>query len=221
MHQLQKHILHQLVLSGSCRYSQIKPKEVGGNLFMYHVRRLMADGLIEKSQNQYRLTAQGLQVVDGLSLKNMTPRIQPKIAVLLACQNQKGEWLLYRRRRQPFYGLVGFPYGKIHLGEPIATAANRELKEKTGLQCQLNHCGEVYLSIYKDDTLVSHSLFHIFSGQEPMGELHKESSIGTCFWSKFSGIDLTELIPGLTEIKKLIEERSTQRFFAEIIAKTN
>ncbi len=188
---------------------------------MYHLRRLTSDGLLEKSQNQYRLTTKGLQVVDGLSLKNMAPRIQPKIATLLACKNQKGEWLLYRRSRQPYYGLVGFPYGKIHLGESIATAANRELKEKTGLECQISHRGDVYLSVYDKNILGSHSLFHIFSGQEPTGELHKESSIGVCFWTKFSEMKSEELMPGVMEIKKLLEKNGAGRFFAEITANTS
>lgn len=187
---------------------------------MYHLRRLTTDGLVEKSQNQYRLSVKGQQVVDGLSLKNMAPRIQPKIATLLACQNQRDEWLLYRRRRQPLYGLVGFPYGKIHLGEAVATAAQRELKEKTGLACKLSHRGEVYLSVYSIDVLASHSLFHIFSGQEPMGKLDKESSIGVCFWTEFSEVNPRELMPGVMEIKKLLEKSDTDRFFAEITVKT-
>lgn len=110
MHRLQQHIIHQLILHPSLRYARLKPDEVEGNLFMYHLRQLMKEGLVTKrSDGQYELAAEGKLYADRLSLQSFTPRVQPKIVTLIACQNEHDEWLLYERKRQPLIGQIGFP----------------------------------------------------------------------------------------------------------------
>lgn len=214
MHEIQKYVIKQLIHQSTCRYRDIKPKDVEGNLFMYHLRRLIREGMVEKTADGYTLTRKGLRMVDTLSLKSMQPRIQPKIVTLIACQNNKGEWLLYRRTKQPFFGLIGFPYGKIHLGERIQDAANREIEEKTGLNSKLRHAGEVYLAVEDEESLLTHMLFHVFHGTETSGTLKTDSVIGQCFWMKADEIKPDELMPGFAEIISLINSNKTH-FFAE------
>lgn len=215
MHDIQKYIIKQLIHGNVCRYRDIKPKDVEGNLFMYHLRRLMREGLVDKTEKGYQLTRKGLQMVDTLSLKSMSPRIQPKIVTLVACQNPSGQWLLYRRTKQPFYGKIGFPYGKIHMGEQIQTAAERELKEKTGLESELKHVGDAYLTVRDDDSLITHMLFHVFHGTNTVGELLTDTEIGECFWSSEGSIELEELMPGFLEIIRLIHKEN-KHFFTEL-----
>jgi ADP-ribose pyrophosphatase len=215
MHDLQKQILRQLLLKQTCRYRDIKPKEVEGNLFMYHLRRLISDGLVEKSSNRYQLTKAGLRFVDTVSLENLRPRIQPKIATLLIVKNNSGQYLLYRRSREPFFGKTGFPYGKIHLGETIAEAANRELQEKTGLQASLNHRGDAYVTVYQGNELLSHMLFHIFAGSDPAGQLKADSEIGRCFWGHPTKIAPQDLFPGLGDIFRTVDKTNRVNFFRE------
>ncbi len=70
MHRLQQHILHQLILNERQRYADLKPAEVEGNLFMYHLRCLMKNGHVEKCPDgRYRLAAEGKTYVDRLSLR--------------------------------------------------------------------------------------------------------------------------------------------------------
>jgi ADP-ribose pyrophosphatase YjhB (NUDIX family) len=214
MHEIQQYIIKQLIHKDVCRYRDIKPKDVEGNLFMYHLRKLIRDGFIEKTATGYKLTRKGLRMVDTLSLKNMQPRIQPKIVTLIACQNERGEWLLYRRTKQPFFGLIGFPYGKIHLGERIQDAANREIEEKTGLTAELRHAGDVYLTVEDDESLLTHMLFHVFHGTQTTGSLKTDSVIGECFWMRASDIRPEELMPGFAEIIELIMTKD-KHFFAE------
>lgn len=215
MHDLQKQILRQLLLNQNCRYRDIKPKEVEGNLFMYHLRRLISDGLVEKNGTHYQLTKAGLRFVDSVSIKSLMPRIQPKIATLLAVTNERGEWLLYKRSREPFFGMVGFPYGKIHLGETVSQAASRELREKTGLSASIEHRGDAYVTVWQKDELISQMLFHIFIGTNPAGELKTDSEIGHCFWSRADAIKPANLFPGFREILQLIETPAKEFFFKE------
>ncbi|RJP46944.1 MAG: NUDIX domain-containing protein [Armatimonadetes bacterium] len=216
MHPVQKHILYNLITNPDLPYSKIKPKEVEGNLFMYHLKLLINEGLIQKRPDgRYELTPKGQIFAENLSLESFKPRIQPKIVTLIACQNSKGEFLLYKRKRQPYLGLIGFPYGKIHLGETVLQAATRELEEKTGLSAQLSHRGDVYLTSFYQTSLLSQTFCHIFFAINPAGELLTDSPIGQCFWESIKKIDKNNFIPGFADIYYLITKNTRKFFFDE------
>lgn len=212
MHRLQEHILGQLSLRPVSRYRDLKPKEIEGNQFMYHLRQLFQDGLIEKTADGYRLSPQGLAYADKLSFKDFRPRLQPKIVVMITSRNEAGEWLLYKRLRQPFSGQIGFPYGKIHLGETIVTAAKRELAEKSGLTGNLTHKGEAYVYVYQGKDLVGSMFAHIFVVSKPTGALTDQS-----FWAKIDDPDDPRYLPGFREILELVQKTRRGRFFREIV----
>jgi len=216
MHQLQRHILSRLINLGSCRYRDLKPKEVDGNLFTYHLKQLLEAQLVERSANTYKLSASGLRYVDRLSLSDLKERIQPKIVSLIAVRNRRGDWLLYKRGRQPFKGMVGFPYGKTHLGETVLEAAKRELWEKTGLEADLTHRGDAYVTVTRDEELVSVMLAHVFAGKNPRGSLKTNSSIGNCFWAKIVKPDAKVFFPGFADIFQLLAKKTKGRFFTEL-----
>ena len=217
MHPLQNHILKKLTLNDYLRYADLKPKGVESNRFVYHLQRLIEDGLIEKSSNSYKLTAKGKRYVSKLSLQMFQVRMQPKIVTLIICENKKGEHLLCKWRRQPFYGLVSFPFGKVHFGETITEAAHRELKEKTGLKANLTHRGDVYMTIREKGEIVSHMFCHVFYGKNPSGTLLHESSIASCGWENIKKVDQKSFIPGFLKVYDLAL-KSKKRFFEEIIA---
>ncbi|MBI4175518.1 NUDIX hydrolase [Candidatus Berkelbacteria bacterium] len=134
---------------------------------------------------------------------------------MVVCRNNEGAWLLYRRSRQPFRNLIGFPYGKIHLGETIVAAAARELVEKTGIEASLSHAGDAYLTVSQDDDVVSQMLAHIFVGEKPRGTLKETSEIGTCFWADLATFASADLMPGVHDIITLLSQ-SRDHFFREL-----
>jgi 8-oxo-dGTP pyrophosphatase MutT (NUDIX family) len=217
MHYLQRHILQTLTFKGPVRYAEIKPRAVEGNLFTYHLQKLIDQRLVAKRNRKYRLTTKGLRLIEPLSHGTFTERIQPTITTLIACQNRKGEWLLYHRRRQPFPGKLGFPYGKVHLEETVLEAAIREFREKTGLVADLCHRGDAYITIYKDKELISQHLFHVFEGKNPKGEILENPIIGKCFWAKIDDHQSGEFLHGFLEIFKLLRSHKRYRFFAELV----
>lgn len=164
------------------------------------------------------MTSSGKLFVSQLSLESFQPRIQPKIVTLIACKNKKGEYLLYKRKLEPFKKRVGFPYGKIHLGEGVREAATRELEEKTGLSARLKHCGIAYLTIYQAGQLAAHMLCHVFSGKNPEGNLRNYSKIGKTFWKTIENPSSKEFMPGFCDIYGLIKKSPNRLFFKEIIA---
>lgn len=182
---------------------------------MYHLKKLIAQGLVKRIEKGYVLTAHGNRYVDTLSMASFQPRFQPKIVTLIILRNRKGEYLLFERRRQPFHGLLGFPYGKVHFGESIIQAAHRELKEKTGLSARLAHRGEVYLTIYNESReLMAHMLCHVFLGDQPKG-IFRENSSGACTWGKAEMSNHKRWIPGFLDLFKLATGKA-KNVFAEI-----
>lgn len=218
MHRIQTHILARLAGKGYYRrYSELKPKDVEGNVFMYHLRRLIELGYVRKKDDGYELAPKGLQFIDTLSMKTWQPRIQPKIVTLIVCQNSKGEWLLYRRMKSPFYGMVGFPYGKVHLGERLEEAVLRECEEKIKIAVsQAAHIGDAYVVVYEEGEVISHMLAHVFRAELPKGSGEKVG--GDCFWAKVDDPADPEYIPGFTEIFRIVAERQAAepRFFCEL-----
>lgn len=217
MHRLQQHILHQLITNPTCRYTDLKPSEVEGNLFMYHLRCLIKEGWVEKRiDGLYQLTSDGKAYVDRLSLKLFAPRIQPRIVTLMVVKGNDGRLLMYRRRRQPLINMIGFPYGKIHLGEKVKDAAERELLEKTGLRANLVHIGDGYANTFEDTQPVSQIMFHLFSGSNPTGELTKASDSGESIWVDQAKINRDDIMPNVTQILKMVDRYDGSFTFTEL-----
>jgi ADP-ribose pyrophosphatase YjhB (NUDIX family) len=214
MHPIRKQILYQLSQANSLTYTQLKPKDVEGNLFMYHLKLLINESIIEKNQlGLYELTLDGYILMSKTSRTNFRVRDQPLIFTMCICQNHNGEYLLYKRLRQPFLGLIDFPYGKLHLGEQVLDAALRELNEKTGLSGDLQFLGSVYKIIYKDQKLLTHTLVHIYRATNIKGELLAKGPMWECFWQDICEIDQKQLNPGTRDILKLLENSNVQPFF--------
>ncbi len=220
MHMIQKHILKCLTTNRSMRFGDLKPRTIEGNQFTYHIKKLVSKGFIKSDKGSYSLTSRGRALVDRMSFETFKERTQPKIVTLLVLQDDKGEYLLYRRKRNPFLKKIGFPYGKIHLEERVKEAAERELYEKTGLTSSFTHRGDVYLTVHDETELITHMLCHVFVGTKPQGELISDTTIGECFWGTLKTFNQQDLIPGTIHIQKLIEKRKTF-FFEEFFLNTN
>ena len=219
MNIIQKDILARLITNPYLRYSELKPANLEGNHFMYHLKALLHSGMVVKNeQGQYLLSPQGKLSADKLSLQNYSPRVQPSIVTLITCQNEKGQWIVYKRKRQPLIDQVGFVYGKLHLGETIAQAAHRELKEKTGLECELTHRGDGYITIYESSEPVSQIMFHLFYGKNPYGEIKKTTKPGEASWAWQEEFKFEPFMPSMVDLVEQIQQ-SKDRFFVELIYK--
>lgn len=215
MHHIQSHILKILTTRGVVRYTELRPDGVPGNRFSYHLNRLLGDGFIRKNNHGYELTAPGKRYVDKISIVAFIPRFQPKIVTVTLCTNDRGDYLLWRRDREPFVGKLAFPYGKVHFGEKIDDAAKRELEEKTGHTATLSHRGDAYLFLREDGETVSSMLCHVFSGKKPIRKNHHNSSV---IWRSSREFKKNELVPGFLELLRLVTRNKRKRFFAEIEA---
>ena len=219
MHHIQKQILQKLIYKPSLGFAELRPEGIESNHFMYHLRQLINEGYIEKTTKGYCLSKSGKSYADRLSLKDYKPRIQPKIVTLIVLKKPSGEHLLYKRAHQPFFGKIGFPYGKIHLGESIAEAANRELEEKTGLIATLRLIGDAYVTVYEDGELLSQMLAHVFVGKYRTGEIQNRSNKGKSFWADINKSKSKQYIPGFLDIYHEANNKKSKSFFKEFVYK--
>jgi 8-oxo-dGTP pyrophosphatase MutT (NUDIX family) len=211
-HNIQKRIFNRLVGSESMRYSELKPKEIEANLFMYHLKELMKVGLVEKLEKRYTLTAAGRSTATRFSIREQGIRIMPSAISVLVLESTDGDQLLYRRRRQPYIGALGFPSGKIHLGDTLKVAAYRELDEKCGYHqedFELTYRGVFNLVEYEETGLKNHIIGHVWHGTVGDKKVF-ENHAGVTFWADWKVYPYEDFIPGQKEI---IEALDAKKFF--------
>jgi len=220
MHEIRKEILKKLSQTKGARFSEIKGKNLEGNVFNYHLKALIQEGYIIHDKRSYILTPKGKHFSDRVSNTDFNERVQPKIITVIIIK--KGDkYLLYQRKKQPFFDKVGFPYGKIHLEERIGEAASRELTEKSGLQAKLKYRGHVYFTVHDETELVSSMLCHVFTGTQVKGGFLKEFPSGTCFWGKLDDYYKNKLLPGVIQMEGLVKENQSKMFFDEYFLNTS
>jgi ADP-ribose pyrophosphatase YjhB (NUDIX family) len=196
MHWIQRYILKELAVADSRRYSELKPDEVEGNLFQYHSKDLQKQGLIDRSEGGYALTAKGKAFVANLSLtRNMSRRIQPRIITMIMAKNDQAQWLLFKWKRQPYRGKVSFPSGRLGFGEDLHEAAADQLRFKTGYEAELVYLGTIML---KNET--DHILAQAFIATNLTGIHGSDGLTGKSFWAGLDDIPLEHRLTGLAEI---------------------
>ncbi len=218
MHHLQTKILYALAIEDGLKFSALKPKNMESNQFMYHLKSVMAQGYVKKNDSVYQLTPKGLRYVSALSFELLSTRMQPVIKTMIYAENDQGQQLLYRFNRQPLRGRTGLVTGKIHYGETELEAAERELMEKSGLTAKLEYIGQVNTRTYKENELVTHTLYFIFKAEKASGKLTKSDLHGESFWGKVDDYQDAQLMPGLSTIMKQIKNHKSI-FFEELSTK--
>jgi len=220
MHHIQRKILNLLVYASSLTYAQLRPKGVESNHFAYHLEQLIKAGYIKKLERGYELTPEGLAFADRASHVDMSVRKQPHIVTTIVVTNDAGDTLLFKHAFQPYLNKFGYPQGRTHFSEDIATAAKRELAEKSGLtNIALVQRGIAYITSCRDGEVVSKLLTHVFSGTVKGRPQLQSSDIqkGTALWDKLSAYKDTDCMPGVFQLRQLLDTtKSDQLFFDEI-----
>lgn len=201
MNKIQKDILKKLSLTEKAKYSKIKPKNIEGNTFSYHLKSLIKSEMIKKEDDDYSLTSSGKFYLQKLRNSDMNVRPQPLILTLTICKNKNEEFLLYKRTRQPEINRWGFPAGKIHENEPLDSSAKREFFEKTGLSASPKHKGLIYLTLYDNKSNITfYSMTHVFYVEKDKNFIKKGDENSNLVWVKKRDLKKMELVPGAKEI---------------------
>lgn len=163
-HHIQKDIIERLATAPSLRFSELKPDGLESNAFIYHLKQLIEQKLVEKTEHGYQLSVTGLTYIDSFSFHTHKLRKQPKVISILAIHNSKGQWLMAKRKYQPYIDKLMLPSGKQHFGESPERHAERELNEKIGWQIPLKRRGLADIRIFHGDHLITHITAHVYEG---------------------------------------------------------
>src|SRR3989338_835088 len=143
-HPIQVSVLRQLLFSPELGFADMqKLSDVTSDHFTFHVKKLIEEGYVEKREKEYRLTRKGKEYANRMDTDENAIEKQPKVSVAITLErrNDKGEreFLFQQRKKNPYYDFWGRVGGKMRWGETVIEAAERELKEETGLEAKLEY----------------------------------------------------------------------------------
>src|SRR3989344_5105717 len=137
LHYYQIELVKKLSQAVFIRFNDLIIKGLESEHMNYHLKKLINLGFVQKMSSKYTLTDIGKDYSNMLDENSSLPEKQPKTSIIIHAKrkNPKGqvEHLLSKRLRQPYFGKVGHPTGKVKFGEKVQEAAERELFEETGL----------------------------------------------------------------------------------------
>lgn len=211
IHEIQLQILAKLIFKPDLKYTELKPdKELENNQFDYHLDQLIEMGLVMKKANKYLLTAEGKEYAGRIETETTKVIKQAKISAWLGCVRnggEKREFLIYIRKKQPFYGCQGFCGGKIGYGELFTEAASREMLEETGLIGRPQLALVKHYRVFNKTTkqLLEDKLMFLFRVENPKGELKPDINEGDYEW--ISEKDLDRRVTNYFEDKKAFDHQ--------------
>ena len=185
-HHVQRDILNRLYVADELPYSGLKPAELTGNSFNYHLKHVVAQKLVEPTAGQaYRLTPLGRLLVDNVSLPEMRLKLRPAVGVTLLVRSEQHGILTYNSRRAPLRGWLGLPFGKLRLGDAAEATADRMLAKRgleSGAVSGRQFLGMANIRYFEQGQLVAHRLSLVLSAQYAGPAVDSETPHGSGGW---------------------------------------
>jgi 8-oxo-dGTP diphosphatase len=113
--------------------------------------------------------------------------------------------LLVRRARPPFASVWSFPGGAVEIGERLAEAAAREVREETGLEVEIGEAIDRAEVIRRDGDgrVERHYVIVVFAGRVVSGEPRAGDDADAVAWVDMAALADYELTPDTARILKL------------------
>lgn len=128
MQELREKIMFRFLRSKVVSFSTLqKELDISSSKLSYHLEKLQEEKIVAKVGDRYVLSESyksDLPYFDSWIGKEKFP-----IAVVLVVAEDKGQFFVICRKKEPFLGHWGFPTTKIKLGESTYDAAKRILKK--------------------------------------------------------------------------------------------
>ena len=191
IHATQAHILKELLLRKSARFSDLKPESLSSDQFTFHLKKLVDEGVAKKLEDgSYELTHAGKEFANRFDTDSGPVKLerQAKLGVLVVAFREKEgvrEYVMQQRLKHPFFGFRGFITGKIKWGESVVDGAARELEEETGLVGDITHQSIYHELIYSPSRdLLEDKYFFICTAENLKGNLLTEFEGGRNEWAR-------------------------------------
>lgn len=219
-HPAQITILRHLLFTMSASFAEIqKTTGMTSDHFNFHIKKLVDEGYVEKTDSQYSLSGKGKEYANRMDTDENEIEKQPKVSIVAIIEriNASGEKesLYQQRLKNPYFGFWGRLGGKMRWGESIIEAANRELLEETGLQADFSYKLLYHKRDFVKQTgrLLEDKIFLIAFATKYSGTLIEEFEGGRNAWLTQEHFNqLPKTFASVNEFSSLIEAGET---FAE------
>lgn len=209
MHTTQIFILTQLTDSDGLRYTDMRPQTMDASKFMYHLKSLIAAGLVAKKDGLYILTSSGTQFVDKFDETNLAPFSHPRVTVSLIYEHPQNGTLLVRRDQQPARGSVGFILQDVPIdyAPPLTEFAKQSFVDLTGIEATFTHVGDGYIRLMSNGNLDGNMLTHVMVAKGTELPSTKQRLI----W--LEDADQKLVLPSVMHVLDLIKKNQEHFFF--------
>ncbi len=219
-HLAQVAILRHLLFMPHAGFAQLqKVTDLTSDHFNFHVKKLIEEGYVEKSQTHYKLTHKGKEYANRIDTDENEIEKQPKVSVAIMLERKgnegRREFLFQQRKKNPYFDFWGRVGGKMRWGESIIEAGTRELKEETGLEADLKYQLLYHKRDFSTKTgkLLEDKIFLCVYAIEPKGELIETFEGGVNRWMTFE--EFRAMPKRFTNLDNFLEMINRGEVFAE------
>ncbi|MEO8863120.1 MAG: hypothetical protein ABI354_02245 [Candidatus Saccharimonadales bacterium] len=214
-HHIQRNIVQRLAFTPSLRFSDLQPDGLDNKLFTYHLKKVVAAGLVIKEDNgEYALTSQGrLLGVHALDRTEALADRAYSVLFLVIRRKLDGAWLLYKRKTHPLFGKTGFMHCTPTATEEAVRTAADECLAKTGLTAEFRALGSGFFRIYDANMLESFTNFTLLTCEDAQGALLGDDDLADYYWADDIDIEDTNLLPNMSTLLELYH--ADKPFFVE------
>lgn len=219
-HETQGAILRHLLFAKEAAFADMqKTTGLTSDHFNFHIKKLVDEGYVEKKTGMYRLSRKGKEYANRMDTDENAIEKQPKISIVITLErkgkNGEREFLFQQRKKNPYYDFWGRVGGKMRWGETVIEAAERELKEETGLEADFEYKLLYHKRDFDKETgkLLEDKIFLCVYADSYKGELSEVFEGGVNRWMTHEEFERQEKrFKSVDEFKDLIDRGET---FAE------
>ncbi len=211
-HHIQRKILHALVKTDTARFTDIRPKNLDTNIVTYHLKQLIKQGYVKKNPDgRYCLTNKGKVIGTTIMMSKEDALFEAHTVLLMALQNQKGQWHLRKRLAQPMFGWSGFVHGEPIAGQPIKETAQKIFQDKTGLTATFAPRGSGYVTFMDGDSHQSFIHFTLMYSKDYTGKLKNKVGNGENYWYSGDFLD-KKMLPSMKPMIDALQKDENHSF---------
>ncbi len=163
---MEEKILNLFAHNESLSFKEIqKSLKIRSNNLAYHLKKLIKDNKLEKSNKEYRLSPDSEYLIPYMSEK------QAVIPVVLVLIKHKGRAFLVKRTKRPYLGLLGLPGGRLLVGESPEEAAKR-IARKFNIKINNQKIEKIFLEHIKKKNKIIHSFILILVSAKAISKIN-------------------------------------------------
>jgi hypothetical protein len=215
-HHLQRGIVFRLAFKPSARFSDLKPGDVDNKLFTYHLKKVLKQGYVKKSDDGlYSLTPEGRRLSTGVLDDHQALVVERPLSALFLIIRRKtdGAWLLYERTTYPMLGFQGFMHCHPSSTLDCEEVAKEQCRVKNGLTGDFTALGGGYIRVYQNEKLESFTHFTLLYCDDVQGELVPNDPHAEYSWVEQPDFAAQQMFPSSPMLKQFYEDK--KQFFVE------